>query len=60
MRLSDALLGKQGTERIYLNHRLPRWLTEDALRSTLEPLVRRQSPPQLIPEPGPRNSMLYE
>jgi hypothetical protein len=29
----------------------------DALR---RPLVRRQSPPQLIPEPEPRHSMLYE
>jgi hypothetical protein len=36
------------------------WLNEDDPRRQLEPLVRRQSPPQLIPEPEPRHSMLYE
>src|SRR5260221_200658 len=32
MRLSDAVLGQRPTKLIYLNHRPPPWLTEDAAR----------------------------
>ena len=32
MRLSDAGLHKRQTKAVYLNHRLPLWLTEDATR----------------------------
>jgi len=32
MKLSDAGLNQRQTKALYLNHRLPRWLTEDATR----------------------------
>jgi hypothetical protein len=40
MRLSDAGLRRRETELLYLNHRLPPWLTEDAATRSLEPIVR--------------------
>ena len=60
MRLSDARLRQRKTMMPYPNHRLPPWLNEDGPRRPLEQTVRRRSPPRLIPEPGPRHSMLFE
>ena len=41
MRLSDAGLRQRQTKLLYLNHRPPPWLTEDATPRSLEPIVRR-------------------
>jgi hypothetical protein len=41
MRLSDAGMRGRKTELIYLDHRFPPWLTEDAIPRSLEPIVRR-------------------
>jgi len=43
MRLSDAGLRRRPTKLIYLNHRLPPWLTEVAAPRSLEPIVMRSS-----------------
>jgi hypothetical protein len=40
MRLSDAGLRCRQTKVLYLNHRLPPWLTEAATLRSLEPIVR--------------------
>jgi hypothetical protein len=40
MRLSDAGLRRRPTKLIYLNHRSPPCLTEDATLRSLEPIVR--------------------
>jgi len=55
MRLSDAGLRRHPTKLIYLNHRPPPWLTEDATPRSLEPIVSGSStttpitwPPALV------------
>src|SRR5579859_7325790 len=53
MRLSDARLHQRQTKALYLNHRSPPWLTEDATRDRSNRLLgdcipmkhRRQKPP---------------
>src|SRR5882757_7616096 len=42
MRLSDARLRRRQRKILYLNHRLPPWLNEDATPRSLEPMVRIQ------------------
>jgi len=48
MRLSDAGLRQRPTKLIYLNHRPPPWLTEDAAPRSLEPIVRRPHTLRLV------------
>jgi hypothetical protein len=46
MRLSDAGLRRRQSEILYLNHRLPPWLTEDTPRDRLNRLLDGSVPGQ--------------